>query len=255
MLIPHVNTSPAPAVVTSNSSLPLHVYDVPASAKLLCHVCKVSPPILLSANLTTTPTSHVPIKKFPHFCKQLMISPRKPVFYNYNYKCKGVSLQASFSMLITLLFHVILNFQSTKMILAFNIFRIFNLITLTYMKCYNNFGRSLTNYMNRHKYFLSWFFNCFYPRQVIKIAWVMNGKNFTSATKFIFLIGLISANCLQSTKSKVKCYRYFINSKFSEFIRKTYDEYPSARISKPKQFNVFKILTLFMIGDIAFIFF
>ena len=158
-------------------------------------------------------------------------------------------------MLITLLFHVILNFQSTKMILAFNIFRIFNLITLTYMKCYNNFGRSLTNYMNRHKYFLSWFFNCFYPRQVIKIAWVMNGKNFTSATKFIFLIGLISANCLQSTKSKVKCYRYFINSKFSEFIRKTYDEYPSARISKPKQFNVFKILTLFMIGDIAFIFF
>ena len=205
MLIPHVNISPAPAVVTSNSSLPLHVYDVPVPAKLLCHVCKVSAPILLSANLTTPSTSHVPIKKFPHFCKQLMISPRKPVFYNYNYKYKVVSLQASFSMLITLLFHVILNFQSTKIILAFNIFRIFNLITLTYMKCYTNFSSSLTNYMNQHKYFLSWFFNCFYPRQVIKIAWVMNGKNFTSATKFIFLIGFISANCLQSAKSKVKC--------------------------------------------------
>ena len=95
MLIPHDNTSPALAVVTSNSSLPLHAYDVPVAAKLLCHVCKVSPPISLSANLTTTSISHVPIKKFPQFCKQLIISLRKPVFYNYNYEYKGVSLQAS----------------------------------------------------------------------------------------------------------------------------------------------------------------
>ena len=184
-----------------------------------------------------------------------MISPSKPVFYNYNYEYKGVSLQASFSMSITLLFCVILNFQSTKMILAFNIFSIFNLITLTYMKCYTNLSRSLTNYMNQHKYSLLWFFNCSYPCQVIKISWVMNRKNFTSATKFIFLIGLISVKCLQSAKSKVKCYRYFINSRFSEFIRKTYDEYLSARIFKAKQFNVFNILILFMIGTLLLYFF
>ena len=47
-----------------------------------------------------------------------MIGPTKSVFYDYNYEYKDVSLQASFSMLITLLFHVILNFQLTEMILV-----------------------------------------------------------------------------------------------------------------------------------------
>ena len=35
MLIPHDNTSPAPAVVPLNSSLPLHAYDVPVPAKIM----------------------------------------------------------------------------------------------------------------------------------------------------------------------------------------------------------------------------
>ena len=60
-----------------------------------------------------------------------MIAPRKSVFYDYNYEYKGVSLQAFLSMLISQKFHMILNFQSTKMISIFNIFSIFNLITLT----------------------------------------------------------------------------------------------------------------------------
>ena len=121
-------------------------------------------------------------------------------FYDYNHEYKGVSLQASFSMLITLLLHVILNFQSTKIMLAFNIFSISNLTTLTYMKCYADWSRRLTNYINQHKL---WFFNCLYLCQVIKIAWVINRKSFNFAAK--------------------KC-----------------DEYPSARISKSKQLNVFK---------------
>ena len=75
----HVNTSPTPAVLTLNSSLPLHVCDVPVPANLLCHVCKVSPAIPL-ASLTTTTRSHALIKKFPHFHQQLMITPRKSVF-------------------------------------------------------------------------------------------------------------------------------------------------------------------------------
>ena len=71
MLMFYVNTSPALAVVTLTSSFPLHVFDVPVPANLLCHGRKVSPPIPLSANLTTTPTSHAHIKKFPHFHQQL----------------------------------------------------------------------------------------------------------------------------------------------------------------------------------------
>ena len=59
-----------------------------------------------------------------------MSAPRKSAFCDYNCEYKGVSLQASFNMFITLLFHVILNFESTKMILVFNIFSIVNLITL-----------------------------------------------------------------------------------------------------------------------------
>ena len=172
----HVITSPAPAVTTLNSSLPLRVCDVPLPRNLLCHVHKVSPPKLLFAGLVTTSRLHALIKKFPHFHQQLMIAPRKSVFYDYNYKCKGVFLQASFGMLITLLLHVVLNFQSTKIILAFNIFSIFNLITLTYTKCYTNLSRNLTNYINQQKYFLIWFFNCFYLCQVIKIAWIINRK-------------------------------------------------------------------------------
>ena len=62
-----------------------------------------------------------------------MIAPRKSVFYNYNYEYKGVILQAFFSMLIALLFHVILDFQSAKMILAFNIFCILNLIAFVFL--------------------------------------------------------------------------------------------------------------------------
>ena len=140
------------------------------------------------------------------------------------------------------------------MILAFNIFSIFTLITLTYTKCYTNLSRNLTNYINQQKYFLIWFFNCFYLCQIIKIAWITNRKNFTFATKFIFLIGLISIKCLQSTKFRVKCYKCFISSKFSETIRKKCDEYPSARIPKPKQLNVFNILILFMIAPLLLYF-
>ena len=114
----HVIISPAPAVATLNSSLPLHVCDVPVPPNLLCQVHKVSPPKPLSADLATTSRSHDPIKKFPHFHQQLMIAPRKSVLYDYNYKYKSVSLQVTFNMLITLLFHIVLNFQSTKMILA-----------------------------------------------------------------------------------------------------------------------------------------
>ena len=106
------------------------------------------------------------------------------------------------------------------------------------MKCYTNLSRRLTNYINQHKCFLLWFFNCFYLCQVFRIAWVINRKSFNSASKFFFLIGLISANCLQSTKFKVKCYRYFINLDFCESIRKKCDGNPSARISKPKGMKV-----------------
>ena len=160
-LVPHVNTSLVPVVVTLNPSLPLHVCGELVPVNLLRHVHKVSPPIPVSVNLTTTSTFRVLIKKFPHFHQQQMIAPRKSAFYDYNYKYKGGSLQASFSILITLLFHVILNFQSTKMILAFNVFSIFNLITVTYMKYYTNWSRSLTNYINQHKYFLLWFFDVY----------------------------------------------------------------------------------------------
>ena len=72
------------------------------------------------------------------------------------------------------------------------------------MNCYVNLIRRLANYKNEHKYFLLWFLNCFYLCQGIKIAWVINRKNFTCSTKFLFLIGHISIKCLQSTKFKVK---------------------------------------------------
>ena len=58
-----VNTS-TPAVVTLNSFLPLHGCNAPMPGNLLlCHVCKVSLPIPLSANVTITSKSHALNKK------------------------------------------------------------------------------------------------------------------------------------------------------------------------------------------------
>ena len=59
----HVDTSPAPVVVTLNC-------DVPVPENLLLHVRKVSPLILFSANLTTASRCHALIKEFPHFHQQ-----------------------------------------------------------------------------------------------------------------------------------------------------------------------------------------
>ena len=92
------------------------------------------------------------------------------------------------------------------------------------------------------------FFNCFYLCKVIKIAWVINRENFIFATKFIFLIGLISIKYLQSIKFRVKCYNCY------ETIRKNCDDYPIVRIPKPKQLNVFNILILPMIEPLPLYF-
>ena len=94
---------------------------------------------------------HTIIKDLPHFCQQLMIASKRSVSFNYSY--------VSLSMLIIFLLQVILNFQSAKMILAFNIFSVFTLITFGYMKFYTSLSRRLTNYVEQHV-FLLWFFIC-----------------------------------------------------------------------------------------------
>ena len=63
------------------------------------------------------------------------------------------------------------------------------------------------------------------------------------------MIGLISIKYVQSTKSRVKCYKCY------ETIRKSCEDYPSVRIPKPKQLNVFNILILPMIEPLLLYFF
>ena len=147
------------------------------------------------------------------------------------------------NMLITLLLHVTLNFQSTKVILTFNIFSVFILITLIYMKFYTNLSRRLTKYVNEHGlcYGFLIIIIFFYLCQAFKIVWLISQKTF----KISLLIGLISVKRLQSTKFQVKCYRCFIKLEFFDFIRKVCDDRISARISKPKQLSVFNILVSF----------
>ena len=105
-----VNASPASAVITFNSYLPY---------MFVIYLC--------------LQTYNVTFVKRLHPYRFLKMSPPYPYF------------MLSF---ITLLIHVILNFQLTKIILAFNVFSIFNLITLNYMKCYINLSWRLTNYIN-----------------------------------------------------------------------------------------------------------
>ena len=67
------------------------------------------------------------------------------------------------------------------------------------------------------------------------------------------MIGLFSVKCLQTIKFKVKCYRCFIKLEFCEFIRKKCNAYPSARICKPKQLNVYTLI-LFTIARLLLYF-
>ena len=130
-------------------------------------------------------------------------------------------------ILITLLFNVILNFQSIKMILGLNIFSSFILSILIYAKFYTNFSLSLTYYISQHKCFLFWFFDCFYFCQVFKIAWVIYQVDSTSTFKFLVLIILFRIKCLQLSRFKVKCYSYCISLEFCELIREKCDEFLS----------------------------
>ena len=131
---------------------------------------------------------------------------------------------------IILLFNVILNFQSTKMILGFNIFSIFSifiLFVLIYAKFYTKFSLNLTYNITQHKCSLLWVFNCFYLCQVFKIAWIINQTNSTFTFKFLTLIILFCIKCLQLPSFKAKCYIYFIILEFCELIRENCDEFLS----------------------------
>ena len=130
---------------------------------------------------------------------------------------------------ITLLFNVILNFQSTKMIWIFNVLGIFILFILIYAKFYTNFSSNLTYYISQHKCILLWFFNCSYFCQFFKIDWLINQTDSTFTLKFLVLIVLfcIWIKCLQSSGLKAKCYWYFISLEFCELIREKCDEFLS----------------------------
>ena len=128
---------------------------------------------------------------------------------------------------ITILFNVILNFQSTEMILGFNFFSIFILFILTCAKFYTKFSLKLTHNITQHKCFLLWIFHCFYFCQVFKIAWIINQADSTFTFKFLILIILFCIKCLQLSRLKAKCYIYFITLEFCELIREKCDEFLS----------------------------
>ena len=66
---------------------------------------------------------------------------------------------------------------------------------------------------------------CFYFCQFLKIVWVIIQTDSTSTSNFLVLIVLFSLKCLQLTKFRAKCYRYFISLEFCEHIREKCDEF------------------------------
>ena len=116
------------------------------NCKLVRMVCCNKPVVfllftsLITIYLITTINSHLTITNImtstlSHFTTAVIIpitiTNVSPCSHHYEYN--GVSLQATLADFITLLFHVILNFQSTKMILGFNSF-VFTIFTLIYAK-------------------------------------------------------------------------------------------------------------------------
>ena len=60
-----------------------------------------------------------------------------------------------------------------------------------------------------------------------KIAGVINRIDSTSTFRFLVWIVLFCIKCLQLSRFKVKCYRYFIILEFCELIREKCDEFLS----------------------------
>ena len=81
--------------------------------------------------------------------------------------------------------------------------------------------------MSQHKCILLQFCNCFYFCQVFKTAWVINRTDSTSTFKFLVLIVLFCIKCLQLSRFKAKCCRYFNIPEFCELIRVKRDEFLS----------------------------
>ena len=72
--------------------------------------------------------------------------------------------------------------------------------------------------------FLLWFLTVFNLCQVFKAAWVINQIEYTSSSKFLVLVIILSIKCLQLTKFKSRCYKYFINLDFCELIKEKCEE-------------------------------
>ena len=70
--------------------------------------------------------------------------------------------------------------------------------------------------------------NCFYFCQVFKIAWVINQIDPTFTFKLLALIVLFCIKCLQLSRLKAKCYRYFTSLELCELIREKCDEFLSS---------------------------
>ena len=60
-----------------------------------------------------------------------------------------------------------------------------------------------------------------------KIAWVVNQTDSNPTFKFLVLVVLFCIKCLQLSRFKVKCYRYFSSLEFCELIREKCDEFLS----------------------------
>ena len=68
-----------------------------------------------------------------------------------------------------LLLDVVLMFDGTKMVLGFNIFSIFILFILIYVKFYTKFSLNLTYNITQHKCFLSWLLIVFVFAKFLKL--------------------------------------------------------------------------------------
>ena len=118
-------------------------------------------------------------------------------------------MHVSFSMLITLLAHIILNFQPTKRNLAVNIFSVFNLITLFYMKCYiyTNLSRRLINHINQN-------------RSLVKTA-----SDFWSLPSIIFFPKIYQRQCKYAKNAGGSQKLYILNIMYTICIQSLYRMY------------------------------
>ena len=196
--------------LTVNPVLSLHGRNVLVSVNTTCRVRNVSPYVPLSVNTSTPLVNYVShnVRHVQCIVKCVPFKSKVSVTSKFTY----VSSSPLYIIFVAILFNTFYFTQSTKAILAYNIFSIIALFLSVYIRFYTKNGGRLTYYIAQCKHFFICFLDYLYICKSLKIACLVNQTNFSSTFKILVLVALCLIKCFETQAFLTKfclCLRNF----------------------------------------------